>query len=133
MYLGTTAQIDPPGTRCIDPVNPNLGTHPLSQRPVPGFLWPLMSIFRFSALAPSTDREVPSQLYGTSHTFDWWRAAAVWGSALPGGWGGKRGCSKGPGHCPHPNGAWAAGGVAKEAPGLRVGAWWIKDEELCLS
>ena len=97
--------------------------HPLRQRPVPGFLWLLMSIFRFSALAPSTDREVPSQLYGTSHTFDWWRAAAVWGSALPGGWGGKRGCSKGPGHCPHPNGAWAAGGVAKEAPGLRAGGW----------
>eukprot|EP01043_Picozoa_sp_COSAG02_P068074 COSAG02_NODE_11170_length_1777_cov_36.646603_3_plen_119_part_01 len=64
-------------------------------------------------------QEVPSQLYGTSHTIDWWRAAAVWGSALPGeGGGGKRGCSKGPGHCPHPNGAWAAGGVAKEAPGL---------------
>ena len=58
--------------------------------------------------------EVPCQLYGTSHTIDWWRAAAVWGSALPGGeGGGKRGCSKGPGHCPHPNGAWAAGGWAK--------------------
>ena len=97
--------------------------HPLRQRPVPGFLWLLMSIFRFSALAPSTDREVPSQLYGTSHTIDWWRAAAVWGSALPGEVGGKRGCSKGPGHCPHPNGAWAAGGVAKEAPGLRAGGW----------
>ena len=41
----------------------------------------------------------------------------------PGRGGGKRGCSKGPGHCPHPNGAWAAGGVAKEAPGLRAGGW----------
>ena len=52
------------------------------------------------------------------------------GGQLPSGaqpsrgrWGGKRGCSKGPGHCPHPNGAWAAGGVAKEAPGLRAGGW----------
>lgn len=62
-------------------------------------------------------------MYGTSHTIDWWRAAAVWGSALPREGGGKRGCSKGPGHCPHPNGAWAAGGVGKEAPGLRAGGW----------
>eukprot|EP01043_Picozoa_sp_COSAG02_P026653 COSAG02_NODE_1541_length_12013_cov_16.409182_16_plen_55_part_01 len=54
-----------------------------------------MSIFRFSALALSTDREVPSQLYGTSHTIDWWRAAAVWGSALPGEGGGQTGLLQG--------------------------------------
>ena len=82
-----------------------------------------MSIFRFSALAPSTDREVPSQLYGTSHTIDWWRAAAVWGSALPGEGGGQTGLLQGAGALPPPQRRLGCWGVGKEAPGLRAGGW----------